>query len=94
MRAWEKGTLLLGVIVWQKNMLIFLQKTQQKRHKGIEVQHALGTLPGISSIYVDSNHHLISVDYDSSRISYDQIENSLNHMGYEITADASLIDTR
>ena len=70
-----------------KEHAYFLAENTQKRHKGIDVQHALGNLPGISSISVHSNHHLISVDYD-------QIENSLNHMGYEIAADASLIDTR
>ena len=89
-----KGNSIVGGDSMAKEHAHFLAENTQKRHKGIEVQHALGTLPGISSIYVDSNHHLISVDYDSSRISYDQIENSLNHMGYEITADASLIDTR
>ena len=57
-----KGNSIVGGDSMAKEHAHFLAENTQKRHKGIEVQHALG--------------------------------NSLNHMGYEITADASLIDTR
>lgn len=77
-----------------KEHAYFLAENTQKRHNRTEVQQTLDHLPGISLVRIHSNNHLISVDYDSSRVSYDQIENCLNHMGYEIAADASLIDTR
>lgn len=59
-----------------------------------EIKQKLDSLHGVSSVSVSPEHNLVSVDYDSSGVSYDKIENFLNRMGYEIAADASQITTR
>lgn len=64
------------------------------KHNLKEIKQKLDTLHGVSSVSVNSEHHLVCVDYDSSGASYDRIENCLNRMGYEIAADASRIHTR
>ena len=49
---------------------------------------------GVHSVSVSLDSHLVAIDYDSSGVSYDLIENRLNKMGYQIAADASDIHTR
>lgn len=58
------------------------------------IQKGLKKFHGVQSVHVNPQNHLVCVDYDSSGISYDIIENCLNRMGYEIAADASNIQTR
>lgn len=72
----------------------FMAKNSNGRHDRNELKKQLDRLSGVSSVSVNTENHLVAVDYDSSRVSYDQIENYINHMGFEIAADASLINTR
>lgn len=59
-----------------------------------EIKQTLDALHGVTSVSVNTAHDLVSVDYDSSGTSYDEIEHCLNTMGFEIAADASTIHTR
>ena len=58
------------------------------------IKRRLDALHGVHSVSVEPRHNLVCVDYDSSGVSYDNIENCLNKMGYQIAADASNIQTR
>ena len=72
----------------------FIVERLRLSHDIKEVKKELDTLHGVTSVTVDSMHNLVSVDYDSSGVSYDEIENRLNKMGFEIAADASTISTQ
>lgn len=58
------------------------------------VKKKLDALHGVTSVSVREGKNLVAVDYDSSGTSYDEIEHSLNQMGYQIIADESDISTR
>lgn len=59
-----------------------------------DVKRGLDQMHGVHSVSVSLDSHLVAIDYDSSGVSYDLIENRLNKMGYQIAADASDIHTR
>ena len=44
---------------------------------------------GVHSVSVSLDSHLAAIDYDSSGVSYDLIENRLNKMGYQIASVTS-----
>lgn len=77
-----------------KETAYFIAEKSLGAHDSKEIKRELGRLPGVSSVSVNPQNHLVAVDYDSAGVSYDKIENSLNRMGYQILADASLINTR
>lgn len=72
----------------------FIVHSIQNTHDVKEIKKKLDILDGVSSVAVNAAHNLVSVDYNSARTSYDSIEHCLNRMGYEIAADASLVNTR
>lgn len=72
----------------------FIVEKVHGKHDFQEIKKQLDQIHGVSCVNVISQHNLVSVDYDSSGTSYDEIENRLNKMGYEIAADASCIQTR
>lgn len=72
----------------------FIIENVDSKHNLKDVKSGLDSLPGVSSVSVNIDSHLVSIDYDSSGVSYDKIENCLNKMGYQIAADASDIRTR
>ncbi|RPF43341.1 heavy-metal-associated domain-containing protein [Hydrogenoanaerobacterium saccharovorans] len=72
----------------------FIVEDTRGNHNMQDIKTKLDNLHGISSVYVDNNTHLVAVDYNSSGVSYDNIEYCLNKMGYQIAADASYIHTR
>ena len=72
----------------------FIAKDVHGSHDIAEIKQELDTLHGVSSVSVNREHDLVCVDYDSSGVSYDKIENRLNKLGYQIAADASEIATR
>lgn len=72
----------------------FIIENVYDSHKVEEVKQVINALHGVSSVVVDQTHNLVSIEYDSSGTSYDQIENQINKMGFEIAADASIINTR
>jgi copper chaperone CopZ len=77
-----------------KESAYFIARNSDGQHGRKELKQKLDQLSGVTSVSVNPKNHLVAVDYESSRVSYDQIENCLNHLGYEIAADASLINTR
>lgn len=72
----------------------FIIERQKGSHSWEDVKRTLTDLQGVTSVSLNDAHHLISLDYDSACASYDQIENQLNKLGFEIAADASEIQTR
>ena len=64
------------------------------KHDVKDIKRRLDTIHGVQSVAVNAQTSLVSVDYDSSGTSYDQIENTLNKMGYQIIDDHSRINTR
>ncbi|RGX54210.1 MULTISPECIES: heavy-metal-associated domain-containing protein [Anaerotruncus] len=72
----------------------FIIENLNGKHDLKDVKSELDQLHGVSSVSVNTEHHLVAVDYDSSGTSYDKIENRLNKLGYQIAADASDIHTR
>ena len=71
----------------------FIVRNLDGKHDLKELKQELDTLRGVSSVSVNTQNHLVSVDYDSSGVTYDRIEHRLNRLGYEIAADASNIQT-
>lgn len=72
----------------------FIVESIDNKHDVKEIKRELDSLHGVTSVSVTPEHNLVCVDYDSSGTSYDEIENRLNKMGFEIAADASAINTR
>ena len=72
----------------------FIVRNLDGKHDLKELKQELDTLRGVSSVSVNTQNHLVSVDYDSSGVTYDRIEHRLNRLGYEIAADASNIQTQ
>lgn len=72
----------------------FIATSVNGRHDIKEIKKELDCLHGVTSVSVNQKNDLVCVDYDSSGVSYDKIENSLNKLGYQIAADASNIHTR
>ena len=72
----------------------FIVRNLDGKHDLKELKQELDTLRGVSPVSVNTQNHLVSVDYDSSGVTYDRIEHRLNRLGYEIAADASNIQTQ
>lgn len=72
----------------------FIIENVYNKHNVKQVKKEIDSLHGVTSVTVNPEHNLVCVDYDSSGTSYDQIENKLNKMGFEIAADTSKINTR
>lgn len=63
------------------------------RHSIQDVQDTLSAVAGVSHVKIGRDHHAV-IRYNSACTSYDQIENYLNKLGYQIVADHSRILTR
>ena len=72
----------------------FIVEKVHGNHDFQQIKKQLDRIHGACCVNINDQHNLVSVDYDSSGTSYDEIENRLNKMGYEIAADASCIQTR
>lgn len=77
----------------QESAYFIVERTAGGR-KLREVKAQLDTIHGVTSVAVNPDRRLIAVDYDSSGTSYDEIEHRLNDLGYQIAADASVIQSR
>lgn len=84
----------MEVIIMPHESAYFIVENIGGKHECKDIKQKLDTLHGVSSVSVNTEHHLVAVDYDSSGVSYDGIEHCLNKMGFEIAADASLINSR
>ncbi len=72
----------------------FIIENVDDKHDLKDVKRGLDQMHGVHSVSVSLDSHLVAIDYDSSGVSYDLIENRLNKMGYQIAADARDIHTR
>ena len=59
------------------------------KHDVKDIKRRLTRFTALESVAVNAQTSQVSVDYDSSGTSYDQIENTLNKMGYQIIDDHS-----
>lgn len=72
----------------------FIAQSIDGKHDVKQIKKRLDCLHGVSSVTVNPLTQFIRVDYNSAGTSYDRIENCLNKMGCEITADDSNIHTQ
>lgn len=64
------------------------------KHDMKEIKRVLDSITGVTSVSVNPEKNQLAVDYESASASYDEIENCLNKMGYQIIGDNSDISTR
>lgn len=74
-----------------KESVYFIAKPVTGNHDMKKIKKGLDLLPGVKNVIVNTKNGLVGVDYDSSGVSYDKIENQLTKLGYEISADAGNI---
>ena len=72
----------------------FIIESIDGKHDLKDIKQSLDRLHGVTSVSVNTAHNLVAVDYNSAGTSYDQIENRLNKLGFQIAADASDIHTQ
>jgi len=48
------------------------------------VKKAVGALDGVSSVSVDLKGKTVTVEYDSAKVSLDDIKNEIEDQGYEV----------
>lgn len=72
----------------------FVVEQISKTHDLKEIKRELDAIHGVTSVSVNPYTNRITVDYNSAGTSYDRIENRLNRLGYQITADSSVIHTQ
>ncbi|MBC8585111.1 cation transporter [Youxingia wuxianensis] len=77
-----------------KEHAYFIVENIKGKYDLSQIKQNLHGLHGICTISADPKTHLISVNYNSARVTYDKIENRLNKLGYQIAADASNILTQ
>jgi copper chaperone CopZ len=56
-------------------------------HDVKQIKQVLDTLPGIISVSVNLEKSSVAVDFDNTGVMHSQIENRLNTLGFNITAD-------
>lgn len=77
-----------------REQAFFIAENMTHQYGLQQVKDRLNTLHGILSVQLDTAHQLFGIDYNSVAASYDEIEHTLNQMGFFIAADASRIQTR
>ncbi|MDD4699545.1 MAG: copper chaperone CopZ [Oscillospiraceae bacterium] len=48
------------------------------------VKHAVGALEGVNQVLVDLKGKSVTVEYDTSKISIDNIKNEIEEQGYDV----------
>lgn len=62
----------------------FTLSNMKGTHDVKEIKRGLDTLPGVSSVSVSHHSNQVAVDFDTTGIQSDHIQNQLTKMGYEI----------
>jgi copper chaperone CopZ len=72
-----------------KESAYFKINSMHGSHDVKQIKQVLDTLPGILSVSVNLAKSSVAVDFDNTGVMHSQIQNRLNTLGFNLTAEKS-----
>ncbi|HOV41724.1 MAG TPA: heavy-metal-associated domain-containing protein [Oscillospiraceae bacterium] len=69
-----------------KNSVYFSLSDVDGKREAKELKKGIGSMRGVLSVSVNSQKNNIAVDYDSSGVNPEQIEEKINELGWKISS--------
>lgn len=63
----------------------FIVNSLEGKHDAKQIKRELDTLPGVLSVSVNTDSNKIAVDFDSTGVTCNNLENRINKMGFNVT---------
>ena len=67
-----------------KASVYFTVENADGKHDVKEIKRGLDTLPGVSSVSVNSSSGSVAVDFDTTGVQRDRIQKHLENLGYNV----------